>query len=436
MADLQLSKFGEMFSQGSGTIELMDDMGNALSVNRNLHMLGGGNPGHIPSVAERYRARLKAIADDPQAFRELAGNYGPPQGDPQFRAALARLLNQQYDWPVTEDHIALTNGSQSASFMLFNLLAGPQSDGSNRHIYLPLTPEYIGYADQGLGDGFFRSAKPTIDLLEPTFFKYRVDFDAVEIGPDCAAICVSRPTNPTGNVLTDEELSRLSELAREAGIPLIVDGAYGLPFPHIVFTEATPIWDEHIILCLSLSKIGLPGVRTGIVVARPDIAKAVAGVNAVINLTTVNLGPALAQEMVASGDILEISENEVAPFYRSKANQAVEQLKRELAAYPLRLHQPEGAIFLWLWFENLPIKAAELYERLKERGVLVISGHHFFPGLAAPWAHRDECLRVSYAQDEPTVRQGLSILADEVRRLYDEAGHEPPDSKATQPKAS
>ena len=70
MADLQLSKFGEMFSQGSGTIELMDDMGNALSVNRNLHMLGGGNPGHIQSVAERYRTRLQAIAADPNALHD------------------------------------------------------------------------------------------------------------------------------------------------------------------------------------------------------------------------------------------------------------------------------------------------------------------------------------------------------------------------------
>jgi len=50
--------------------------------------------------------------------------------------------------------------------------------------------------------------------------------------------------------------------------------------------------------------------------------------------------------------------------------------------------------------------------------VLVISGHHFFPGVRDEWRHRDECLRVSYAQDDETVAKGIRILAAEVRRLY------------------
>ena len=57
------------------------------------------------------------------------------------------------------------------------------------------------------------------------------------------------------------------------GIPLIIDGAYGLPFPNILFSEARPHWNENTILVLSLSKLGLPGVRTGIVVAREEIVR-------------------------------------------------------------------------------------------------------------------------------------------------------------------
>ena len=37
----------------------------------------------------------------------------------------------------------------------------------------------------------------------------------------------------------------------------------------------TPAWDENMILTMSLSKIGLPGTRTGIVIARPEIIRAV-----------------------------------------------------------------------------------------------------------------------------------------------------------------
>jgi valine--pyruvate aminotransferase len=58
-----------------------------------------------------------------------------------------------------------------------------------------------------------------------------------------------------------------------------------------------------------------------------------------------------------------------------------------------------------------------LYERLKQRGVLVIPGQYFFYGLDdAGWQHRNECIRVSYAMDEAFVRDGLRIIAEEVRR--------------------
>ena len=65
---------------------------------------------------------------------------------------------------------------------------------------------------------------------------------------------------------------------------MIIDGAYGLPFPNILFTQATPHWNENTILVLSLSKLGMPGVRTGIIVAREDIIEAYANANGIVNL--------------------------------------------------------------------------------------------------------------------------------------------------------
>ncbi|MCZ0951993.1 MAG: hypothetical protein OXJ56_05370, partial [Rhodospirillaceae bacterium] len=66
----------------------------------------------------------------------------------------------------------------------------------------------------------------------------------------------------------------------------------------------------------------------------------------------------------------------------------------------------------------LPITSEELYLRLKARNVLVMSGHRFFPGLKEPWRHVDECLRLSYAQEDRVVEEGMRIIADEVRGLY------------------
>jgi len=420
---VELSSFGRRLTRDAGISRLMEDFRETRGENgAGMCMLGGGNPGHIPAVSAVFRERMRRMLERPGAFEDLIGNYDPPAGQPRFAAALARLLRGELGWDVGPEHIAVTNGSQSASFMLFNLLAGRFDDGSDRHVLLPLTPEYIGYADQGLAAGLFRAPRPRIVELDELTFKYHVDFEALTIDEHTAALCVSRPTNPTGNLLTDPEMARLGALTRERGIPLIVDNAYGVPFPGICFAPATPYFDEHVVVLMSLSKLGLPGVRTGIVVARPELVRAVAAVNAVLNLTTGGFGQALALELIESGEIIALGRDRVRPFYQAKAERAVECLRRELDGYPLRVHRPEGAIFLWLWFPELPIRSAELYARAKARGVLVCSGHYFFPGLEGAWRHREECLRVTYAQDDEVVERGLRILAAEVRRAYDEAG--------------
>ncbi|MGS0729751.1 aminotransferase class I/II-fold pyridoxal phosphate-dependent enzyme, partial [Shewanella sp. 0m-11] len=212
-------------------------------------------------------------------------------------------------WDISPKNISLTNGSQSAFFYLFNLLAGKQTDGSHKKILLPLAPEYIGYNDTGLDDDIFVSYRPEIEMLENRMFKYHVDFEQLAIDDSVAAICVSRPTNPTGNVLTDAEVAKLDELARANGVPLIIDNAYGTPFPNIIFEDVTPFWNSNTILCMSLSKLGLPGVRCGIVIANEEITQALSNLNAIISLAPGGFGPAIAKHMIESGDLLQLSEN-------------------------------------------------------------------------------------------------------------------------------
>jgi valine--pyruvate aminotransferase len=253
-------------------------------------------------------------------------------------------------------------------------------------------------------------------------FKYRVDFETLEVGDDIGAICVSRPTNPTGNVLTDDELAHLDRIAQAKGIPLIVDNAYGLPFPSIIFTGGTPVWHDNIIMCLSLSKFGLPGLRTGIVIAREEVIEALSKLNAIVNLAPGSFGAALTTPLVKSGEILQLGRDVIKPFYEQKAWQAVDWLREALGDYPVRIHVPEGAIFLWLWFEGLPITSAELYQRLKQRRVIVVPGEYFFPGLEHDdWQHKHECIRMTYSQDEATVREGIRVIAEEVIAAFDEA---------------
>ncbi len=409
------TRFARRVVRRTGALELMEDLSGAAA---GVHMLGGGNPARIAAVEAVYRRRLAEIAADSAQFGRFAAAYSAPAGHDGLRAAVARFLAARHGWALTERNVALTLGSQSAFFALFNLLAGDTGDG-RRRILLPLAPEYIGYTDVGLDDGMLVSRPADVEELADGFFKYHVRFEGLDAVPDVGAICVSRPTNPSGNVLSMGELLRLDAIARARQVPLILDAAYGMPFPGIQFADDSQFWNENVILCLSLSKLGLPGTRTGIVVADTPIVEAITAFNASTALAPASTAAEIVAPLLGAGELAALCTDVIRPYYASRAHEAVDRLKEACRDLPLRLHRPEGSFFLWLWFPGLPVTSAELYRRLKARGVIVLSGHHFFPGLAIDWPHRNECLRISYAQSPASVSAGIAAVADEVRRAFD-----------------
>ena len=421
---LLLSNFGEKLCTKTGILELMDDLGNAMSAgNPDTIMLGGGNPAAVPAVQALWRSRmLELLEHAPHGFDAMLGNYDPPQGRPEFINAVVKLFREKFGWNITPENVAVTNGSQSGFFCLFNMFAGEFGGGRRKHILLPIAPEYIGYADLGVLPGLFVSAKPSREELDRHLFKYKVDFKNLPLSDDTAAIAVSRPTNPTGNVLTDDELAELAALAKRRDIPLIVDNAYGPPFPNILFTPARLLpWEEHLIYAFSLSKIGLPGTRIGVFIAAPEIVRALAAANAVVSLANGNVGQVLVSRLLESGELVRVSQEKVQSFYAERvalASQAAHECFDP--ALPWRLHRCEGALFFWLWLQNLPISSHELYRRLKARNVLVVSGHYFFYGLDAPWQDSQECLRINYSQAPAKVRRGFEIIGEEMRRAYEQ----------------
>ncbi|MEZ8117189.1 valine--pyruvate transaminase [Vibrio splendidus] len=415
---MQFSKFGEKFNRYSGITRLMDDLNDGLRTPGAI-MLGGGNPAAIPAMLDYFNQASADMLASGELIAALA-NYDGPQGKDSFIKSLAAMLKETYGWDISEKNISLTNGSQSGFFYLFNLLAGQQPDGSHKKILLPIAPEYIGYGDAGIDDDIFISYHPEIELLENRQFKYHVDFEKLKVDDSVAAICASRPTNPTGNVLTDEEVRKLDKLARENNIPLLIDNAYGLPFPNIIFEDVEPFWNENTILCMSLSKLGLPGVRCGIVIASEEVTQALTNMNGIISLAPNSVGPAIANHMIEKGDLLRLSSEVIKPFYKDKSLRAVELLQEAIDDPRFRIHKPEGAIFLWLWFSELPITTMELYDRLKARGVLIVPGEYFFIGQEDEWDHAHQCLRMNYVQDDEAMQKGISIIAEEVKKAYSE----------------
>lgn len=418
------SETGNRLSAACGIVELMEDLGRAMSGSDRgtMRMLGGGNPAAIPEVQRVFRDRIAEIAANSDECDRMLLNYDGPAGSPAFREIVAESFHMKFDWRISVDNIAVTAGSQAAFFQLFALFGGT-ANGKCRKILLPIAPEYIGYADQGLSPDLFSARVPKIELRGDHDFKYHIDFDQLADLRDIGAIAISRPTNPSGNVLLNDELARLRSVAQKADVPLIIDNAYGLPFPAAIFTDAAlPQWNDDLILVFSLSKVGLPGVRTAIVVAHPEIIQRVSAMTAVIGLANNNIGQAIAGPLLASGELFQLARDVVQPFYAQRSAHARNTVCEAFGnRFPYRMHVNEGAFFLWLWFPELPISSRELYQRLKRRDVLVVPGDYFFYGLPmeTDWPHRQQCIRITFSQSESVVADGLKVMADELAQIHD-----------------
>ena len=413
---MQFSNFARTFNAHSGAKELMEDMSCTPPGLDTVYRLGGGNPAIIPEVAELFRAELAKIAGDAKRFDQMASIYSEPLGDLHFREALADLLRDEYGWQLTAKNVALTPGSQLGFYFLFNLFGGVGPGGKRRRIVIPLCPEYIGYKGLLANSADVTSRRSSIRKLPDRQFKYGLRMDGLEDVEDMGAIVVSRPTNPTGNVIRENELAQLDKVAKARGVPLIVDNAYGLPFPGMVFVNASPQWNENTILTMSLSKIGLPALRTGIVVANEEVTEILGRVNALTQLAVGAAGAALVAPLLENRELLRVAREMIKPFYQRKVTEAVGLCREALNSCDYHIHKPEGSMFLWLWFPGLNDNRA-LYRRLKARGVMILSGSEFFPGLGSPWSHSRECVRINVCGDAGMVFEGLRIVGEEAARL-------------------
>lgn len=103
-------------------------------------------------------------------------------------------------------------------------------------------------------------------------------------------------------------------------------------------------------------------------------------------------------EMIRRNDLLRLSNEVIKPFYSQRVQETIAILRRYLPEERCLIHKPEGAIFLWLWFKDLPITTELLYQRLKTWRTDGAGGL-LLPGLDKPWPHTHQCMRMNYVPD-------------------------------------
>ncbi|WP_445172385.1 valine--pyruvate transaminase, partial [Microcoleus sp.] len=310
-----LTQFGAQMSHLTGVRAIMKDIIETLRAGSGQEFinLSAGNPVILPEVEQLWRDCTAELLAGPE-YGEVVCRYGSSQGYQPFINAVLADFNQRYGLNLTDRNILITPGSQSIYFYAANAFGGytapPPSaphqggarGGSLKNIVLPLSPDYTGYGGVSLIPEAVVACKPTLDIDAGAHrFKYRPDFSQLSIDQTTGCVIFSRPCNPTGNVLTDDEVKKIAHLAAAFDVPVLVDSAYGPPFPSLNFTEMTPIFGGNIVHCMSLSKAGLPGERIGIAIGDEKIIQILESFQTNMCIHSPRYGQAIATRAIASG---------------------------------------------------------------------------------------------------------------------------------------
>ena len=420
-----LTKIGAQMYNLTGVRAIMKDIIETLEAAEGQEYinLSAGNPLILPEVEQLWRDCTAELLANSSEFGEVVCRYGSSQGYGPLISAIATDFNRRYNLNLSDRNILITPGSQTLYFYAANAFGGYNPSGNLKQIVLPLSPDYTGYGGVSLAPEALVAYKPTLDIDAAAHkFKYRPDFSQLTIAENTGCVIFSRPCNPTGNVLTDEEVQKIASLAAPFNVPVLIDSAYGPPFPALNFTEMTPVFGENILHCMSLSKAGLPGERIGVAIGDVKWIQVLESFQTNLCIHPSRYGQAIAARAINSGALAEISLQVIRPFYQNKFDVVENTLDRAMPKdLPWFLHRGEGAIFAWLWLKDLPVTDKEFYQQLKQVGVIVVPGSSFFPGLQENWPHKQQCLRISLTASDEEIAIGMQRLAKVAEQVYQQS---------------
>lgn len=413
----RFSHVGDKMASPSGLRGIMEDIttSTAADVGRTWLNLGIGNPAAIPEVTETWkRLTSQAVAE---TFATTSSSYGGARGLPRLIEAIVGYFRQRYGWDIGPEHVVVGPGSQMLCFGAAAMFTGAGSDKRAR-LLLPLTPDYTGYQAMSLIPDSPIGVNPVIVPTGPRSFRYDIDFPEVRRQSDVGLMMLSNPSNPAGRAYQPAELNQLVDIAGTHEAPMVVDNAYGAPFPAICEREIAPVQHPLLINTFSVSKAGLPGDRIGFAIGDPRYIAAL-----VAFLTnSVLCSPQLAQATLAGAlesDALDtLVATAIRPFYADRrkfiASLLDEHLPEDVA---WRVHESDGGMFFWIWVDEEWFDDLRFYQLLRQQSVFVAPGRHFFTSEDGAGGHNTRCFRMSVTPDPETVEAGIVRIGRVLRDM-------------------
>ena len=322
-----------------------------------------GNPS-VPSPDVVGETMQALIAErDPVALH----GYTSAQGDAGVRNSIADYLNRTHGADVTADCLYLTVGAAAALTVSLTAILQPDDEVI---LLAPFFPEYRVFIER-------TGARVVSVMCREDDFQPDIDALKRAITQKTRAVIINSPNNPTGAVVTEENIKALAALLKDASdqngepIYLIADEPYRELVYGDVFVPFLPNYYGNTLVCYSFSKsVSLPGERIGYVLVSPKatdftaLYQAVCGAGRALGFVC---APSLLQYLIPS----VLGKTSDLTVYDTNRR----LLYEALTDYGFSVVKPDGAFYL---FVRSPEPDANAFcERAKKFELLLVPSDDF-----------------------------------------------------------
>lgn len=340
------------------------------------------------------------IAEDPDVM-----NYGPTEGERSLRTALTTFLKAHLDEAVTPDQLLVTSGGMQGLDLVAKLFINPgDAVLVEEPLYANTASVFRGYEAQLIPvpvdeDGMM------VDEIERLVAKHGTLPKLINVIPNFQ--------NPTGYTLSLDRRRRLIDLARTLGAIVLEDDPYGLlgfDGRRLPSLRELSGYDDLVVSVQTFSKILVPGLRVGWVVAdKAIIAKMVDAKQAMDTCSNV-LGQRIIARFLDQSFATHIEG--LRSGYAERRDAMIAALRTEFGNRSgFQWNEPDGGFFLWLTLPEA-LDSGNMFATALESGVAYVPGNAF--------SNVDGCrnmLRLCFAYPSPDdIRTGVKRLAETVER--------------------
>jgi aminotransferase len=324
-------------------------------------------------------------------------HYTSNHGTTALRQEIAAYLSERYALTYDINQIIVTVGASEALDIAFRALINPGDE-----VLVP-APSYVSYMP---GVKLAGGVAVPVLTVAVNAFKYTADVLRSVITPKTKALIMPFPNNPTGGIMTKEELAGIVDVIIENDLIVISDEIYSeLTYDGKHVSIATlPGMKERTIVINGFSKaFAMTGWRLGFVAAPLPLTKAMLK----IHQYTILCAPSAAQE---AG--LEALKTERKNGYK-QVREMVQQydhrrryLFEAFNALGLSCFEPKGAFYMFPDIRKTGLTSDEFCERLvKEKRVACVPGTAFGEG-------GEGFIRCSYASSMDNLKEAIRRITE------------------------